>query len=269
MEGQQAVSVQPTHGGTVLGLPYELTLQIFAHSLPINDTSRLQRLQMLRLVNKECNELITELVVAHCISHLCKKVDALSSRISAQWNNQPNDAEGEILSTSFSAVAQASEELEFLRQKAEEKREARKTIFKMNIAAETKLLLLRACAFDSEFLGLKRLGERVKLESSRLAEPRGTPTRGRTDRWHNEDPLAVYPPMRPPRPFDPFSPSAPPIFGEPEPDHLPPPDWERDRNPPGLRDPSSPFHFPNPNPNPFNPPYGGGRGRGGGWPRFL
>ncbi len=62
------------------------------------------------------------------------------------------------------------------------------------------------------------------------------------------------------------------IFGEPDADHMRPPDWERDRQPPpmpgfyGPPDPFSPFSGFDPTapPNPFDPRSGFGRG-----PRYV
>jgi len=125
------------------------------------------------------------------------------------------------LAATLDSISHTSEDLAFLKKKVEEKKEARQIIFKMTaIDPQTKLQLLKACSFDSEFLTLRGVAERIDkaLKEERASKQQQHPSL---------DPLAVpgpfgpYP-MRPPhRPFAPHGPGN--IFGEPDADHLPPP----------------------------------------------
>ncbi|ELR23477.1 uncharacterized protein ACA1_070980 [Acanthamoeba castellanii str. Neff] len=251
-------------GALLVGMPYELTLEVLRHAAGRGDPrSTLRLLKNLRLVNKEMNHLATDLLVDNYIKLIESVVGEIRNKIGQAWGGIVSDERSLVLTRVFDEVAAASEELKFFKEKAEEKKKARTTIFKMEgIDNATKWQLLKACSLESELLGVKGVASAVKKSKDDLQE-RPAYGRGGFPGPDYDDPLRVPRPGGPPG-------GAPPIFGEPDPDHMRVPDWERDRNPPGMPgypggDPFSPF---GPGGDPFGgPPAGRGRGpRGGGGP---
>ncbi|KAL6073183.1 Proteasome inhibitor PI31 subunit [Balamuthia mandrillaris] len=265
-----------------LDLPYELTLKIVEYcdaqhrrgktqQKPGSTAGRFDALKTLRLVNKQFNQLATDLLVKDYVAALETQLQHLTAVLSSKWEEgQPNERQASMLAACFEALSKAGEELKFLQRKLQEKMEARRAIYRMpNVDDGTRMQLLKACYFDAELLGLRNVAESLHKEKEQLEPSK----RRREEDWRG-GPLRVDDPYRhrrpPPFPRGPGFPAPPPIFGEPDPDHMEPPDWERDRNPApfpaGPMGPSSPFGYDPTAPGPFNPrPPGPGGGMGPRW----
>jgi hypothetical protein len=255
----------------LLGLPYELILEILEHTTSSPGRGEdhqvaLRQLKALRLVNREMNQVATDLLLDRYIKLLESVTEEIKTQVSGAWAGSLSEARAQRLTEMFEHVATAVQELGFLKDKVEEKKQARRAILQMpGIENSTKWQLLRACSVGSELLGLKGIASSLQKSKAELsALPSAT---GRV-------PLPTGPPDGR-RPYggggSGGSGGAPLIFGEPDHDHMRIPDWERDRNPPvgpGYPggDPFSPFG-PGADPfSPFGPPRGGGPGYPGGDP---
>ena len=74
------VEETPITGGTVIGLPFELTRRIFLSSVD-RKKHPFAQLKILRLVSRECNALATDMLIDYFIEHLEQKVSELISAI--------------------------------------------------------------------------------------------------------------------------------------------------------------------------------------------
>jgi len=215
---------------------------------------------VLRLVCKSCSHIATEVLIDLYLKHLHSGIEVLQGNLSSKWGADPSAREGERLASLTEKLSRTAEELNYARSKIDEKKRARGIIWNMQAGPETKLTLLNASSLSSEMYALRQIAEQLRKTKEEVEPKREIEGR---------DPLRVYPddlgrPSRfGPREPRPFPGGAPPLFGEPDADHLPPPGWERDRLPPG---PDSPFFNPLGRIDPFNP--SGGRGPSFG-PRFL
>jgi hypothetical protein len=248
-------------------MPYELTLEVVerAAGAGAGAAGELRVLKVLRQVSRELNHLATDVMVATYVRHLEALVEQLRRQVEQAWSLPTvGEERAAQLSGVVEQVSSAGDELRFLRAKLDDKRSARATIFRMEgIDPATRWHLLKACSLESELLGLKGVATTIKKSREQLEE---RPARGLGMYPDEFDPLRIGPPRRAPPPY---SGEVPPFFGEPDPDHMRVPGWERDRNPPGMPgypggDPFSPF---GPGADPFGrPPRGGGGGPFGGGP---
>jgi len=178
-----------------------------------------------------------------------------------------SDADEFKFQSIFNSLINFTDELVLIKKTVQEKKQLRALIFqelslnRINPTIFNSTVSL--CNLQSEMLAIRS----IILGIQRVKE--GTDRQKRTNEKASfiNDPLLVQPPKR--RGYYPGH-----YPGEPDPDHMTVPDWERDKNPP------FPHPFPGYNPNvpdlfgpgqhpygPLNPrnPYGPGSG----FPRFL
>lgn len=251
-------------------LPPELCLDIIKRAAAASGNP-LATFASIRRVSRAGANLATDLLVTESVNRLTNRLERIQEQLNAKWSEGPTEPEGRRLTNIFNTVSRLSEELAILIKKVDEKKSSRALIVKdsAKLPPATVDAVLATMSFGSELLLLKELRNSLQREEQVLAhyrepnyqyrDPRADPLR---DDRHR--PPAHYP--RPPPPG--FYP------GEPDFDHLPPPDWERDRQPlPGMPWDPNPFNpFGGPPlgplgaPNPFNP---GQYGRGPRGPRYL
>lgn len=249
-------------------LPTELSLDIIKRAAAASGDS-LRTLAAIRRVSHAGANLATDLLVTETLKRCGNRLERIQTGINEQWNQGPTEQQGARLTKIFTEVSKLSEKLAILRKAIEDKQAARALILKdaAKLPPATVDSVLRTMAFTTELLSLQEMRKSLQQEEQKLE--------------HFREPNFVYRDPRDPR-FDPLRddryrpphyplPPPPGFFpGEPDRDHLPPPDWERDRQPlPGMPwdpNPFSPFG-PGPSgagPNPFNPHGNFGRG-----PRYL
>lgn len=164
-EGEEEEKEEEEGQASLVGLPYELTMEVVDHAAR-EQTSSLGVLKTLRLVCRDLNQVATDVLVGTYLRRLESSVEQLRAGLTQAWAApRMSEARATQLGRVFEEVASAAHQLEFLRAKLEDKKQARATIFKMSgIDADTRWRLLKACSFESELLGLKY--DRRSLSSS-------------------------------------------------------------------------------------------------------
>ncbi len=128
----------------LLDLPFELALCIFDFAGGPDVKSKLAIFKRLRLVSKEVSQLVNDCMISQYLKCVESKMEELNAKIAEQWSGHVSESKGQKLTSIFSELANVAEELKFLKGKVEEKKEARKTIFKIeDISMATKMQLLK------------------------------------------------------------------------------------------------------------------------------
>lgn len=252
-------------------LPTELSLNIIQRAAAAS-LDPVRTLAAIRRVSHAGANLATDLLVSESLKRFGSRLEQVQNDLNGKWGQGPTEQQGRRLTNIFNNVSRLSEELAILRKKIQEKQASRALIVKdaAKLPPATVDAVLATMGFTSELLLLQELRKSLQREEQTLEHFREPNYVYRDPRDPRFDPLRddrhrpPHYPMPPPPGFYP---------GEPDRDHLAPPDWERDRLPgvPGMPwDPNNPFSpfGPGPmggsGPNPFNPHGNFGRG-----PRYL
>jgi len=216
--------------------------------------------KILRLVSKSTNRIATQLLVEEYISNFDIKLNNEKEKLQKLWVSDADDFKFQPI---FTSLLNFTDELGLIKKAVHEKKQLRALIFQEYSLNRINLTFFNSavsvCNLQSEMLAIRSLiwGLQGTDRSKRTNDKSGI----------INDPLLVQPPKRrgPPGYYPGQYP------GEPDPDHMTVPDWEKDKNPP------FPHPFPGYNPDPFGPghkPYGplnprNPYGPGSGFPRFL
>lgn len=231
-------------------LPTELSLDIVKRAA-FSSANPLSTLAAIRRTSRAGANLVTDLLVTESVARFSAQLERLQEQLNAKWSENPTEQEGRRLTNIFNSLSRISEQMTVLRKKIQEKQASRALIVKdaAKLPPATVDAVLATMGFGSELLLLQELRKSLRREEESIRHYRETNYSDPRDLRNQFRDPAIYPHF--PRPG--FYP------GGPDSDHLPPPDWERDRQPlPGMPwDPSNPFNpfgpGPQGQPNPFNP----------------